>query len=81
MLEKTGRKLEVGQVVDVLADGILSAIVVEIREGGLVGADGRIEPALLVIQIGIPIRLAPGDRAPVYIVRASDRPQGSEGIQ
>ena len=80
MTDKTGRTLEKGQVVDVLADGILSAYVIDVREGGIVGVDGRTEPATLVLQIAIPIKLSPGQPAPVYITRQTDRPKESERI-
>ena len=81
MKDKTGREISVGCVVDVPTWAIremLSAYVVEIREGGLVDKAGRKEPALLVLQIGIPMKISPGEPAPVYIVHESDRPKSEE---
>lgn len=80
MLDKTGRPIEVGAVVDVFVSDIVAAYVVEVREGGLVGADGQPEPALLVLNIAIPMRLRPGAVAPVYVIRQSDRPKEEERV-
>ena len=80
MKDKTGREITVGCVVDILADGMLSAFVVDIKEGGLVGANGRPEPATLVLQVGIPIKLNPGQPAPCYVVRESDKPKEEEKV-
>lgn len=79
MKDKTGREIEVGQVVDVYFNDVLAAYVIEVRDGGLAGADGKTEPALLVLQIAIPMKLNPGQPAPVYIIRASDKPPSGEG--
>jgi len=78
--DKCGREITVGCVVDILADGMLSAFVVDIKEGGLVGANGRPEPATLVLQVGIPIKLNPGQPAPCYVVRESDKPKEEEKV-
>ena len=53
----------------------MAAYVVEVSDGGLVGADGRPEPAKLILHIGIPMKLNPGAPAPVYIIRESDAPR------
>lgn len=72
--DKTGREITIGCVVDVFVSDILAAYVTEVRDGGLAGADGKTEPALLVLQIAIPMKLNAGEPAPVYIIRASDKP-------
>lgn len=74
MKDKCGQEIEVGAVVDVQVDGIVSAFVVEVRDGGLVGADGRQEPAVLVLNIATKINLPPGAPAPCYVIRPSDKP-------
>ncbi len=69
MRDKTGRELRLQQIVDIMADGMLTAIVVEVRQGGIADArTGRIEPGLVVLQVGIPIHADPGGVVPVYIV-------------
>ncbi len=78
MKDKCGREIEVGQVVDVFVSDIVSAYVLEIKNGGLAGSDGKIEPAMLILNIGLPMRLSPGASAPVYIVRDSDQPKGDK---
>lgn len=75
MNDKTGKSIEVGQVVDVFISDIVSAYVVEVKDGGLAGADGRVEPASLILNVALPMVLRPGQPAPVYIVRESDKPK------
>ncbi len=75
MLDKTGKTITVGAIVDVFVSDIVSAYVMEVRDGGLAGPDGKIEPALLLLNIAIPMRLPPGAPAHVYVVRASDQPK------
>lgn len=72
MKDATGRELEISQVVDCYAEGMLSAVVLRIEEGGLIGEDGRPRPALLIVQVGIPFQAAPGEPMPVYIVKPAD---------
>lgn len=79
MKDKCGRDLEVGQVCDVFVSDIVSAYVVRVSDGGLLGPNGP-EPALLLLQIAIPMRLQPGMPAPVYITRASDMPTDKEVV-
>lgn len=74
MKDKIGQDISVGAVVDVYVSDIVSAFVVEVREGGILGPNGP-EPALLVLNIAIPIRLRPGQPAPVYLVRQPDKPE------
>lgn len=69
MKDKCGTEVCVGQIVDILYEGMLSAHVIEVNEGGLVGGDGRIQPAVILLSVAIPVRLDPGDVAPLYVVR------------
>ena len=78
MKDKTGREIEVGCVVDVFISDIMAAYVVEVSDGGLIGPDNRPEPAKLILHIGIPMKLNPGQPAPVYIIRESDAPRTIE---
>ena len=84
MKDKTGKTLAIGDLVDIMASGMMTAHVVEIREGGILGPNGPMPPQL-ILQVGIPIELAPGEEAPVYLVRSTDRkfsgPKPVEGIQ
>lgn len=77
MKDKCGRDIEVGAVVDVFISDIVSAYVVKIEEGGIIGPNGP-QPALLLLQIAIPMRLNPGQPAPCYVVRQSDKPNPEE---
>jgi len=78
--DKQGNELAIGDTVDVPVDGIMSAVVSQIQEGGLVGPDGKPQPALLVLTIPIPMRLAPGQPAPVYLTRKAEKPQQKEKV-
>ena len=78
MKDKCGIEIEPGCVVDVLVDGIMAAYVLEVRNGGLVGPDGRPEPAMLILNIAVPIKMSPGAPAPVYVIRPSDKPKTEE---
>ena len=75
MKDKTGRDLSVGDIVEVLADGMLRAVVVKIQEAGAIIEDGRPRPAVLVIQCGVPFELNPGEEAPVYLIRKGKPPE------
>lgn len=83
MKDKTGRTLSVGCLVDIIANGMLTAHVVEIREGGIIGPQGPMPP-VLILQVGIPIKLEPGENAPVYLVRDVEKkfagPQPVKGV-
>ena len=65
---------------DVFVSDILSAYVVEVRDGGLTDMNGHIEAALLVLNIAIPMRLSPGAPAPVYLIRESDKPKPKQVV-
>lgn len=73
MKDKLGNELEVGCVVDLLVQRMVSAYVIQIKEGGLVeGTRGAPQPAELIVQAVFPIAIIPGHPAPVYFVRAAD---------
>lgn len=72
MKDKCGVEITVGCCVDVYVSDVLTAFVVDMKDGGLVGADGRPEPARLVLSIGIPMKLNPGQVAPCYVVRQAE---------
>ena len=72
MKDRTGRDLEVAQVVELFAQGMLEAVVVRVENGGLIGPDGRQQPAILIVQVDIPFELNPGDLAPVFITKQAD---------
>ncbi len=82
MNDKCGKEINVGDIVDVYCSGMLSAFVVEIRNGGLADSSGHIEPALLVLNIAVPLKMNPGQNAQVYIVREApaSEPITSEGV-
>lgn len=79
MKDKTGREIEVGACVDVFISDIVTAYVVRVEDGGLIGPNGP-QPALLLLQIAIPMKLNPGQPAPVYLVRQSDKPKPEEAV-
>lgn len=72
MKDKTGRDLEPGQLVDLFAEGMLTAVVVKIEEPGLIESGGRRMNSILIVQVGIPFELEPGAQAPVYITKQAD---------
>ena len=64
-----------------MVDGMMAAYVVEVKEGGLVDpVTNRPEPAVLVLNIAIPIKLPPGEPAPCYVIRQSDKPKKEEKV-
>jgi hypothetical protein len=70
--DKTNREIHAGDVVDVpvislYGDDILSMVVVEVSDGGLLDPNGQPTPAKLILQCAIPIKLNPGQFAPVYL--------------
>lgn len=67
--DKCGHEITQGCVVDVFVCDMLSAYCVEVKEGGLIGPDGQPEPATLILNIALPIKLRPGAVAPCYVVR------------
>ena len=79
MKDRTGRTIEKGQVVDIFISDIVSAVVIAVSDGGLVGPNGP-APATLLLQVALPMKLRPGDPAQVYIVRESDRPKLDEKV-
>lgn len=69
MLDKTGRLLKVGQVVDVYISDVMKAVVIEINEGTLCGPGGR--PSQPMLRLSTPVHIEldhPNGRAPVYIL-------------
>lgn len=61
-----------GQVVELFGEGVLTAYVVKIQEGGLMDERGHPQPAVLIIQAGIPFEMEAGVPMPVYIVKEPD---------
>ena len=51
----------------------MSAYVLEVDEGGLADANGRVREARLLVNIAVPIRLVPGHPAPVYVIRKAEK--------
>ena len=78
MKDKCGREITVGCVVDLHVNGIVSAFVVEVKNGGLIGQDGRPEPAVLVCNITVPLKFRPGQPANCYVVQLSEQPVAEE---
>jgi hypothetical protein len=72
MEDKTGREIHVSDWVDVFISDIVTAFVASIEEGGLAGPNGQIQPAMLILQIHIPMKMNPGQRAPCYLVRQGE---------
>jgi len=72
MFDKTGRELGLGDVVDVVVDDpVMSGVIVEVSDGGMLGGDGRPIPAKIVISVPVRIEITPGAPAPVYCIRKS----------
>ena len=78
--DKCGREIEVGQVADVFISDIVSAYIVQVDEGGIADAHGRVSPATVVLQIVIPMRVNPDQPVPIYVTRESDKPKGKERV-
>ena len=79
MLDKCGKELKKGQLVDILIADILRAYVIEVREEVLVSAHGNKPKAQLYLNIAIPVTLNVGQEAPCYIVQ--DAPESEETIE
>lgn len=75
MKDKCGKSLEIGQLVDVFVSDIVTAFVVDIQDGTIADANGRVQPPTLLLQIMIPMRIGPTMTAPVYVVQDSDKPK------
>jgi hypothetical protein len=73
MRDRTGRELSAGCWVDLFISDIVTAFVISCEDGGLAGPDGRVQPAMIVLQIAIPMKLPPGAPANVYLVREAER--------
>ena len=78
MEDKTGRELHVGDWADLFISDIVTAFVADIQPGGLAGPNGQIQPAMLILQIHIPMKMNPGQRAPVYLVKQGEKPESDE---
>ncbi len=67
MVDKLGQEIKVGCMADVFVSDIVSAYVVEVQDGGIAGPDGRPQPPVLVLSVAIPMKLRPGQAAPIYV--------------
>lgn len=75
MRDRCGVDIEVGASVDVYLDGRFTANVAEVRQGGLAGADGKIEPAYLLLIIPVPFKYHPDQPAECYVIRQAPKPE------
>jgi ribosomal protein L21E len=81
MITKQGDQLEVGDVVHIYVNDVMSGTVARIEEGGLADAKGNVSEAVLVISIPVPIRMTPGSAAPVYLIhKPKHAPEGKGRI-
>ncbi len=80
MQDKTGRELHVGDWVDLFISDIVTAFVASCEEGGLAGPNGQIQPAMLILQIHIPMKMNPGQRAPVYLVKQGEEEKKTQVV-
>ncbi len=72
MKDATNREIGVGDIVEVLANGMLRAVVTKITEPSALA--GGSQKAELVVQCGVPFELNPGEEAPVYLIRKGQAP-------
>lgn len=72
LTDKQGNPLGIGDVVDIHINDVMTAVVTEITEGGLVDGEGHISLAMLKVTVPIPIRLNPGQPAPVYLLKKAE---------
>ena len=75
MKDKCGREIEVGQVADVFISDIVSAYIIQVDQGGIADAQGRVSQPTVVLQIVIPMRVNPNLPVPIYVTRESDKPK------
>lgn len=70
--DKTGRKLKVGQVVDIMLIGMFRGQVVEIQDNTIVSPAVQIPPHATVQVITTPLMAPDGSIPDVYIVQEPD---------
>ena len=75
MKDKCGREIEVGQCADVFVSDIVSAYIVQVDQGGIADAHGRVSPATVVLQIVIPMRVNPDQPVPISAAGESEKPK------
>lgn len=73
MKDRTGTEIEKGDVVDLYLDGRFTGNIVEVKNGGLVTAGGKPEPASLLIMIPVPMQFHPDMAPEVYVIRKVEK--------
>ena len=75
MKDRTGKPLEVGQVVELAMYQVVSAYVAEIKDAPVALANGRIKPAQVLLQIMLPLLPDEGGMVDAYVIRESRMPK------
>jgi hypothetical protein len=84
LMDKTGRNLRVGQLVDCFLMGRFTGEVVAIEEGSALIGNGPKRPPMVAVSIAVPFPVQRNTCSHVYIVKAAplspDSPVEEDGI-